>query len=183
MSKKLIKGIAICGGMLLIAVFFIKLVLKDDYQMIEDEVHRFYKMSPAIAHIEIDGRYALAFYERGDWHAGVMEFKKTWFGWEFLSSTTDRVHTDEQFIELTHFSIIQQAVFEKTESVHVELQNGETYSAPIVKGEDTYKRWFYYSDTEDLAGAIVTTYDKNGDKLSEVKVPDEPNEGLSRIVD
>jgi hypothetical protein len=185
MSKKFKKGLAICVGMvLLIGALSIYLVIKDDSQMIEDKVHEFYWTPiPDIAHIEIDGKYALAFYERGDWHAGIMEFKKTWFGWELLSANTEDVERNPQFIELTHFSIIQQAVYSGVDSVTVELQNGESYSAPIVKGENTYRRWFYYSDTEDLAGAIVTTYDKNGDKLNEVKMPDEPNEGLNRTVE
>jgi hypothetical protein len=186
MSKKLKKVLMIGSGvMLLLGAIFIYLVTKDDYQMIKDEVHRFYRTTPDIAHIEIDGQYALVFYERGDWqfHAGVMELKKTWFGWEFLSATTEDAERNPQYIELTHFSIIQQAFFPGVDSVIVELQNGETYSAPIVQGEYTYKRWFYYSDTADLAGAIVTTYDKNGDKLNEVKMPDEPNEGLSGTVD
>ncbi|MCR6105015.1 hypothetical protein HXA34_01785 [Salipaludibacillus agaradhaerens] len=188
MSKKLKKTLTIGSSVvLLIGAIFIYLVIKDDYQMIEDEVASYYARTPDIAHIEIDGQYALALYERGDgqlqFHAGVMELKKTWFGWEFISATTEDAERNPQYIELTHFSIIQQAFFPGVDSVTVELKNGETYSAPIVKGENTYRRWFYYSDTEDLAGAIVTRYDKNGDKLSEVKVPDEPNEGLSGTVD
>ncbi|MCR6109082.1 hypothetical protein HXA35_01840 [Bacillus sp. A301a_S52] len=170
---------------LLIGAIFIYLVIKDDHQMIADEVVSYYARTPDIAHIEIDGQYALAFYERGDWqsHAGVMELKKTWFGWELLSATTEDAKLNPQFIELTHLSIIQQAIYPNVDSVTVELQNGETYSPPIVNSENTYTRWFYYSDTEDLGGAIVTTYDKNGDKLNEVKMPAEPNEGLSGTVD
>jgi hypothetical protein len=182
MSKKFKKGIVICGGIVLIGVLFINLVIKDDYQIIEKKVEAYYMLSPNIAHIEIDGQYALAFYERGDSHMGVMELKKTWVGWHLLSSVSDRVDEREQFIALSHFSIIQQRACFEVEMVMVELQNGETQSAPIIRGENAYRSWYYYSDTEDLAGAVVTTYDQEGQQLNKIKIPNEPNVASDRTV-
>jgi hypothetical protein len=48
-------------------------------------------------------------------------------------------------------------VYLGVDNVTVELHNEETYSALIVKEENPYQWWYYYSHTENLAGATVIT--------------------------
>ncbi|UJW56258.1 hypothetical protein HXZ66_01945 [Bacillus sp. A116_S68] len=184
MAKKFKVILAISVLSLVIGALSMVIFIEDDYVQIEEEVQSLQQFPIKIAHIEIIDNYAIVFFEwTNKSHAGVIELKKGWFGWNFLRSASERVDDREQFIALSRFSIIQQRASLEVETVMVELQNGETHSAPIVQGEDTYRRWIYYSETEDLAGAIVTTYDKNGDKFSEVKMPDEPNKGLNRTIE
>ncbi|MCR6098135.1 hypothetical protein HXA31_18025 [Salipaludibacillus agaradhaerens] len=161
-------------------------LIKDDERLIEQEVHSLHQLYTELIHIElINNEYSLAFYEWGNLeHIGVVELEKTLFGWRFSSSMSERVGQDAFYVELNHFSVISQAVPSTVDEVYIELPNGNIHNAKLIEGEELInKYWIYYSDTEILSQAIVTTYDKNGDKLSEVKMPDEPNEGLDRTVE
>ncbi|MCR6105013.1 hypothetical protein HXA34_01775 [Salipaludibacillus agaradhaerens] len=185
MSKKLKISLIIGGVALLLFVswFFF---LKDDYKQIENEVYSLSQWRTHIVHIEmIDDDYALAIYVWGkNQHAGVIEFERTLFGWKMTSGISERLFETHQFVELENFSVIHDSVRPNIKEVRVQLRNGDTHSALIREGNDAAEiymvnpdRWYYYSDTEDLAGATVTTYDKDGQVVEEIQIPDEPSRG------
>ncbi|UJW56252.1 hypothetical protein HXZ66_01915 [Bacillus sp. A116_S68] len=176
MLKKL-KILMMVGSVALLILIGWFLFLKDDYKQIENEVYSLDQMETQIVHIEIIDDYALAIYRWDGLGSGVIEFEKTLFGWKMTSGISEWSYGELQFVKLENFSVIQQSVVRDAENIHVELQNGESYPVPIIKGENTSPRWYYYSATEDLAGATVTTYDKDGQVVEEIQVPDEPSGG------
>jgi hypothetical protein len=106
------------------------------------------------------------------------------FGWKIVSGISEPLYGTLQFVKLEKFSIVHNSVRSNIEEVHVQLGNGDTHSALIREGNDAAEiymvnpdRWYYYSDTEDLAGATVTTYNKDGQVVEEIQIPDEPSGG------
>ncbi|WP_078578349.1 hypothetical protein [Salipaludibacillus agaradhaerens] len=187
MSKKLKISLIICGVSLLLFIswFFF---LKDDYKQIEQEIYSLNQWRTHIAHIEmIDDDYALAIYVWGnDQHAGIIEFERTLLGWKMTSGVSELIYGGLQFVELENYSVIHYSDRPNIEEVHVKLRNGDTYPALLKEGNGTGEeiyainpdRWYYYSDTEDLAEATVTTYDKDGQVVEEIQIPDEPSGGV-----
>ncbi|UTR16896.1 hypothetical protein MM221_10490 [Salipaludibacillus sp. LMS25] len=186
MSKKLKISLIIGGVALLLFVswFFF---LKDDYKQIENEVYSLNQVMTQIAHIEmIEDDYALAIYVWGkNQHAGIIEFERTLFGWKMTSGVSELLYGGLQFVELENFSVIHYSDRPNIEEVRVQLRNGHTHPALLKEGNGTGEgfyainpdRWYYYSDTEDLAGATVTTYNKDGQVVEEMQIPDDPSGG------
>ncbi|MCR6109076.1 hypothetical protein HXA35_01810 [Bacillus sp. A301a_S52] len=185
MSKKL-KILMMIGSVALLILIGWFFFLKDDYKEIENEIYSLSQWMTQIVHIEmIDDDYALAIYVWGsDEYVGVIEFEKDLFGWKMTSGISEVIYGNLQFVELENFSLIHNSVRSNIKEVRVQLRNGDTHSALIREGNDAAEiymvnpnRWYYYSDIEDLAGATVTTYDKDGQVVEEIQVPDEPSGG------
>ncbi|MBM7542734.1 hypothetical protein [Amphibacillus cookii] len=190
MRKKI--AVLIVGIIIVISIILAVLFKRDDQQKIVEEINAMNLPLTDVGPIEfVDNDHALAiFLWSGIGHIGVAELDKTLFGWDISRATSEFLSGDVQFVELNHFSVIQTWADPSVQDVSVELENGVIDSAQILikegdtkKGEISFRNWLYYSDTEDLSNAIVTTYDKDGEVVEVIEVPDQPNEGLDRTVE
>ncbi|MCR6109100.1 hypothetical protein HXA35_01930 [Bacillus sp. A301a_S52] len=178
MNRKLIIGLIGSVIFLIIGWGLTHGTLKDDMGMIEKEVKSLYPINTRIIHIEIlEDNYALAFYESDNTlYMGVMELKKTLFGWEFLESVLEPGRINSQLTELSQYSVIYGYADSDIGDIEVELQNGKTFPLQIMQGDATAMYWVFYSDEEDLSGAKVTGINRDGD-IQKIQIPDEPSGG------
>lgn len=175
-------------GIALILTGFIMLTLlrSDNVEQIEEEINTLQLPYGKVSTVElVEDDYALAFYSWA-WilQVGVAELQKTSFGWEIVRMTSEETGGGLQFVELSRYSVMHKPVDKNVTSVDVTLNNGEKRDAHIKEeNKGLARRWLYYSDTEDLSSATVTAYDKDGEVVEVIEVPDQPNEGLDRTVE
>ncbi|WP_017473138.1 hypothetical protein [Amphibacillus jilinensis] len=157
----------------------------DDIEQIEEEINRLQLRFGDASMVElVEDDYALVLYSwASTFQVGVAELRKASFNWEIVRMTSEDMGGDLQFVELSRYSVMHKSVDSDVKSVVVELNNGERREAQIKEKDRLARRWLYYSDTEDLSSAIVTTYDANGEVVEVIEIPDQPNEGLNRTVE
>ncbi|MBM7542732.1 hypothetical protein [Amphibacillus cookii] len=175
----IIAGIVIISGLSMFALF-----RSDDIEQIEEEINKLELIFGDVSTVElVEDDFALAIYTWGSaWQVGVVELSKTIFGWETVSMTSEEIGGNLQFVELSRYTVMHNSIEEDVTSVDVTLNTGEKREAEIREIGNT-KSFLYYSDTEDLSNAIVTTYDEDGEVVEVIEVPDQPNEGLDRTVE
>ncbi|WP_026065272.1 hypothetical protein [Amphibacillus jilinensis] len=184
MSYKFKITAIIAGIIIAIGLILFVLLRSDDIEQIEAEINKLQLRFGDVNTVElVEDDFALAIYTWGSaWQVGVAELSKTIFGWETVRMTSEETSGELQFVELSRYTVIRKSIDANVKSVDVTLNNGERREAEIREIANA-KSFLYYSDTEDLSNAIVTTYDKDGEVVEVIEGPDQPNEGLNRTVE
>ncbi|MBM7543039.1 hypothetical protein [Amphibacillus cookii] len=171
-------------ALLVIGTSFSFLFRPNDDILIKQEIDQFLYRDTNIYHSETnDKNEAIAFYQwyRAD-QLAVIELNKKRFNWEIVRGVTEGFTGDIQFIQLDYYAVIFQRIPARVVNVEILTQNETVHNGRIVVDEHYQPFWFYYSDTEDLSNAIITTYDEDGEIVEVIDVPDQPNENLQRTI-
>ena len=180
MSKKL--KIILFITVILLGIFFINLVLKDDFQEIKKVVYSLNQPMTNIAHIEfLDNNQAIAFYEWGNHqnlHFGSALFKKNLFGWNLVNSSTGSLShgykLDWSFSNLeSHFygytDLIRGKILDpQIEEVNIKTDGGNDFKANIIEYGDDQKLWFLVTDGEELIGSTITGLSADGKIIEQI---------------
>ncbi len=180
--SRVVKGMLSIVAILLV-IFFVNLVFKDDTREIEKIVHSFHQPLSNIVHIEfLDRNKAIAFYEWG--HPNEVSFgevivKKGLFGWKFIgggsSQISDEYKLDWSFLnlELTSFSnytdLISGKILDSAiQEVRIQTKTENEYDAKIIHYNNLERFWFLITDGEDLLGSTITGLSSDGKIIEQI---------------
>ncbi|WP_017471048.1 hypothetical protein [Amphibacillus jilinensis] len=166
-----------------IAISFSFLFRPSDAILIIQEIDHFLHRDVTIYHSETNNKEAIAFYR---WYGmdqlAVMELNKESFNWELVRGVTEGFTGDIQFIQLDYYAILFQRIPASVVNVEILTQNEKVHKGRIEVDEYYQPFWYYYSDTEDLSNAIITTYDEEGEVVEIIEVTEQPNGNLQRTI-
>ncbi|MCR6098139.1 hypothetical protein HXA31_18005 [Salipaludibacillus agaradhaerens] len=189
MTKKRVIVI-VCLLLVIVGGYIAYLQLKDEKKEIEEIARQYNRFMMEIDIEVIEGQYAVALYNWGYPYKskfGMMEFEKTFWGWEIVTATSDRmVYTDYPaeatifpvYNELSEFTVLGGRVsigrvLGGPHELRVETAEGEVYEGSEIIITDNNIWYIISEDKVDFSGSRITALSEDGDIIDEIYIYDE----------
>jgi hypothetical protein len=169
-------------------MYLVFIQFKDDKASIEEKVNGFNYSAIDIDIEFVEDRYAIAFYNWGtpiNTKTGVVELKKTLFGWEIMKAESDRMAFDDWPLEASIMAVYNElsesvvlrgrVVVSDIEEIQIQTKDGTRYDGSDIKITDNYMWYFITKEDVDLTGATITVLSEDGEIEDKLYVDGEGN--------
>jgi hypothetical protein len=188
MSKKRVVKVVVGFAIISMCMYLLYIQIKDDTASIEEKVSGFNYKAMDIDIEFVEDRYAIAFYYWGTpihTKTGVVELKKTLFGWKIVKAESDRLTYDDWPLEASIMAVYNElsesvvlrgrVVVSDIGEIQIETKDGTRYEGSDIKITDNYLWYFITQEDVDLTGATITVVSEDGKVENKLFVDDEWN--------
>ncbi|MBM7539830.1 hypothetical protein [Amphibacillus cookii] len=176
--KKRITVIIVTVIALLTIVSYLMFQWLNDNQDIEEAIEQEFRtlrqyVEDVYAIEYLDDDRALVFYSWDFpvfYNFGVMELEKTWRGWQFVESISNRIEVENAWVkgvyaEITDYVILRGPMWAGIDEIEIITDDGREYRPEIGRAE--WQMWYLILEDEPFEEATFILYDSDGEVLRE----------------